>query len=66
MRGKVDITHYYDVSYGITPAYAGKSHYQNQRGIWAEDHPPPMRGKVGIKLFTFKIDGITPAYAGKR
>ena len=65
MRGKGFSAFEFYVDFGITPAYAGKSHYQNQRGIWAEDHPRLCGEKSGSNSSLSKSMGSPPPMRGK-
>ena len=66
MRGKEDKKEPLCGSFGITPAYAGKS---RTRRCWTKTtagSPPRMRGKAPDIQQEKPETGITPAYAGKR
>ena len=65
MRGKAIQFCEQSCHFRITPAYAGKSGEEQEKGFLILGSPPPMRGK-GKRLTLFlKALKITPAYAGK-
>ena len=65
MRGKVLLGFRCRFLRRITPAYAGKSSFEQFRIFCVKGSPPPMRGKANA-LPSFKLVArITPAYAGK-
>ena len=66
MRGKAETVCRPACQQGITPAYAGKSHYVFSKSIQRQGSPPPMRGKENMCCMRGVFDRITPAYAGKR
>ena len=66
MRGKGFGISCFDMSFRITPAYAGKSPQQLILKYRYLGSPPPMRGKAHTIDFCYIISRITPAYAGKR
>ena len=66
MRGKAFLCLRIRITYGITPAYAGKREYHARIESGEIGSPPPMRGKAFGQTPTKKMVGITPAYAGKR
>ena len=66
MRGKVDRENIRGNSYGITPAYAGKSTQRGWAQLWQQGSPPRMRGKALRGPCPDGRRRITPAYAGKR
>ena len=65
MRGKVKMERVSCLSSGITPAYAGKSCYPQQRELYQPGSPPRMRGKEYMFSKICVNTRITPAYAGK-
>ena len=66
MRGKDPHRPHKRILQGITPAYAGKSVYDNGAVVNTSGSPPPMRGKAAdLSVGRLEV-GITPAYAGKR
>ena len=66
MRGKDTAVALRRITFGITPAYAGKSIMLVLYAIGARGSPPRMRGKVDGTDIHHRGIGITPAYAGKR
>ena len=65
MRGKDDLQKLFAVSFGITPAYAGKSSGKSQGQNRPEDHPRLCGEKKKYKRIMQSKPRITPAYAGK-
>ena len=65
MRGKGQPETLYDLTRGITPAYAGKSlpRFRHSQLIW--DHPRLCGEKFKKWSGNASVAGITPAYAGK-
>ena len=66
MRGKEDKKEPLCGSFGITPAYAGKSDAACIHGAVVGDHPRVCGEKWPAALYEEMERGITPAYAGKR
>ena len=65
MRGKEDKKEPLCGSFGITPAYAGKSDAACIHGAVVGDHPRVCGEKWPAALYEEMERGITPAYAGK-
>ena len=65
MRGKGPFCGGKALSRRITPAYAGKSHFEMRYIQHHTGSPPPMRGKDIFRGIDENNFGITPAYAGK-
>ena len=66
MRGKVNALLQSVVTFGITPAYAGKSYNAAADTYHPQDHPR-LCGEKQIPVVHFTpYYWITPAYAGKR
>ena len=66
MRGKAEPKRLWQLSGGITPAYAGKSNLLPHTRCRSWDHPRICGEKVLWRIDWLVCVGITPAYAGKR
>ena len=64
-RGKVPLERLYYTTFGITPAYAGKSSSKFTSTHVLKDHPRLRGEKPEIIKLPPKNIRITPAYAGK-
>ena len=65
MRGKDDITSFYNSAYGITPAYAGKSLNSLHAASFFWDHPRLCGEKTEAALRTLEAKGSPPPMRGK-
>ena len=65
MRGKVTDAEKVTKKDRITPAYAGKSHFQCKTGSDAKDHPRLCGEKLAIQLHRFAVHGSPPPMRGK-
>ena len=65
MRGKVFLAIVRAISFGITPAYAGKRENQAYRSIGVEDHPRLCGEKNGLNHILQRIEGSPPPMRGK-
>ena len=65
MRGKVDAMPILALPIGITPAYAGKSVYQEFRRARLWDHPRICGEKKETTMNTYEITGSPPHMRGK-
>ena len=65
MRGKAYLFLGIVASHGITPAYAGKSHYRIERCCHSEDHPRICGEKQVLLAMTCRFQGSPPHMRGK-
>ena len=65
MRGKEEFAKAEGIRIGITPAYAGKSHFALPNKVCIWDHPRLCGEKCGRNAGESQTAWITPAYAGK-
>ena len=65
MRGKVTLLYALADKEGITPAYAGKRHYDNKAPLHPRDHPRVCGEKATLTLKARVAKGSPPRMRGK-